>query len=200
MCSCCIVNAIFTVTNAVLFPLHTLSLLLICLLCICKYVSIFYCSFSVFLMFPSRSRGFLRKAEKLLLPWSYLTSSQRLRLNLLPSTSPPSVPPLPHTHTHTHTHSDVYSFLTSRHRPSLLRSGHTNNEWRVCRFYKDATTRLSGVHESYFKLSKKYCVPHTSWKVRNSDFLLGERSYLRGLLSLRRPTQFRVGAPSTVHL
>lgn len=153
MCSCCIVNAIFTVTNAVLFPLHTLSLLLICLLCICKYVSIFYCSFSVFLMFPSRSRGFLRKAEKLLLPWSYLTSSQRLRLNLLPSTSPPSVPPLP-SPTLTHKHSDVYSFLTSRHRPSLLRSGHANNQWRVCRFYKDATTRLSGVHESYFKLSK----------------------------------------------
>lgn len=165
MCSCCTVNVIFTVTNSVLFPLHTLSLLLICLLCICKYVSIFYFSFSVFFcflnLFSSRSRGFLQTTD-FTLKWPHFLPAAALK-------SPPlyltSIPPLPSSHTHTL--SDVYSFLTSR--PSLMRSDHANKQWKRCRFFKDAACP-----ECMRIILNFNNVPHTSWKVRTSVWFLEE--------------------------
>lgn len=119
------VNAIFTVTNSVLFPLHTLSLLLICLLCICKYVSIFHFNCNVFLIcFPVEVEVFCGKpttAFTLKLPHflpAAALDSPPFYLTSIPPSIPPSLP--------THTLSDVYSFLTSRHQPSLMRSEHNN--------------------------------------------------------------------------
>lgn len=68
MCSCWTVNVIFTVTNAVLFPLHTLSLLLICLLCICKYFKFLLLNLDLFSysLFPVDNRAFSAENQKLL--------------------------------------------------------------------------------------------------------------------------------------
>lgn len=100
-------NAIITVTNSVLFLLHTLSLLLICLLCICKYVSIFILVLVSF--FSSRSRGFLRKAD----------NRFYLQITSLPPSGCALIPFYPTSiHSFIPLVSDVYSFLTSRHQSS----------------------------------------------------------------------------------
>ena len=103
MCSCWSVNVVFTVTNAVLFPLHTLSLLLICLLCICKYLQFLLLNllFSYFfLWFPVDVEIFLQKAK--MTPTFLPHFLSAVWLESLPFYLTSVYPSLPHKHTHTH--------------------------------------------------------------------------------------------------